>query len=72
MRKATLPALGLITLLSACNTGFVDSDVERGLAGAAAGAVIAKGTGGDGGTGAVIGGLAGVFCDDAGVCSRSR
>ena len=68
MRKFTLPALGLVTLLSACNTGFIDSDVERGLVGAGAGAIAAKATGGDGGTGAVIGGLAGVFCDDAGVC----
>ena len=51
--------------LSAC-----DTDAERGLVGAGAGAAISKATGGDALTGAVIGGAAGVFCDDAGVCRR--
>jgi len=50
--------------LSAC----VTNDVERGLIGAAAGATIANVTGGDSTTGALIGGGAGVFCDNAGLC----
>ena len=45
-----------------------DTDAERGLVGAAGGAVLSKATGGDALTGAVLGGTAGVFCDDAGVC----
>ncbi|WP_377512409.1 hypothetical protein [Octadecabacter sp. R77987] len=53
-----------VVSLSAC----LDNDVERGLAGAAAGAVIADATGGNTTTGALIGAGAGVFCDDAGVC----
>ncbi|PVA06555.1 hypothetical protein [Thalassorhabdomicrobium marinisediminis] len=53
-------------LLAAC-----DNDLERGVAGAAAGAVIADATGNDVATGAGVGALAGVFCDDAGVC-RNR
>ncbi|MGB3407838.1 MAG: hypothetical protein WBA67_10120 [Jannaschia sp.] len=68
MRKFAIPAVALVTLLSACNTGFIDSDVERGLVGAGGGAIAAKALDLDTGTGAIIGGLAGVFCDDAGVC----
>lgn len=49
-------------------SGCVMTDTERGLAGAAGGAVIADATGGNALTGAVIGGAAGVFCDDAGIC----
>ena len=63
----TLRMLALLTAalgLSAC----LDTDTERGLAGAAGGAVIADVTGGSALTGAVIGGAAGVFCDDLGVC----
>ena len=41
-----------------------DSDLERGLSGAAAGAVAADVTDNDVGTGALIGGAAGVLCDD--------
>jgi len=48
--------------------GCLTTDTERGLAGAAGGAVIADVTGGNAVTGAVIGGAAGVFCDDLGVC----
>ena len=55
--------LGLTFTLAAC-----DTDAERGLVGAAAGAAVADATGGSALTGAVIGGAAGVFCDDAGVC----
>lgn len=50
--------------LSAC----LQTDAERGLAGAAGGAVIADVTGGSAVTGAIVGGAAGVFCDDLGVC----
>jgi osmotically inducible lipoprotein OsmB len=49
-------------------SGCLTTDTERGLAGAAGGAVIADATGGNALTGAVIGGAAGVFCDDAGIC----
>ncbi|MEL6549206.1 MAG: hypothetical protein AAFQ54_03065 [Pseudomonadota bacterium] len=48
--------------------GCLDTDAERGVAGAAGGAVLDRALGGDGVRGAVIGGAAGVFCDDAGVC----
>lgn len=62
-----LRTLALLTValgLSAC----LDTDTERGLAGAAGGAVIADVTGGSALTGAVVGGAAGVFCDDVGIC----
>jgi len=49
--------------LAAC-----DTDAERGLVGAGAGAAVSAATGGNAVTGAVIGGAAGVFCDDLGVC----
>ena len=61
------------TLISACAPGAaIDSDMERGLVGAALGYGAAKAVNGNGDRGAIIGGLAGVFCDDAGVCSRPR
>ncbi|RYG92351.1 hypothetical protein EU803_07945 [Loktanella sp. IMCC34160] len=64
MRKLSLAlAAFAITGLSAC----LDSDLERGLAGAAAGAVVADATGGNVVTGALIGGAAGATCDDLGV-----
>lgn len=46
--------------LAACG----DSDLERGLSGAAIGAVASEATGGSAVTGAAIGGAAGVLCDD--------
>jgi hypothetical protein len=49
-------------------SGCLNTDAERGVVGAAGGAVIADATGGNALTGAVIGGAAGVFCDDMGVC----
>jgi osmotically inducible lipoprotein OsmB len=57
-------ALAAILGLSACG----DTDLERGLSGAAGGAVVGEVTGGNALTGAVVGGAAGVFCDDLGVC----
>lgn len=64
MRRSTLTIAIMATLaLAGC-----DTDAERGVVGAAGGAVLSKATGGDALTGALIGGTAGVFCDDAGVC----
>ncbi|MFV2051947.1 hypothetical protein [Aliiroseovarius sp. YM-037] len=62
--KRIVLAVALIVPLAGC----LDTDAERGLAGAAGGAVIADATGGSALTGALIGGAGGVFCDDVGVC----
>lgn len=63
----TLKPFALIAVtilgLSAC----VETDAERGLIGAAGGAVISDATGGSPVTGAVIGGAAGYFCRDLNV-----
>lgn len=48
-------------------SGCLANDTERGLAGAAGGAVIAGATGGDPLIGAVVGGAAGYFCRDLNV-----
>jgi hypothetical protein len=58
--------LGFVVI--AALAGCLDNDAERGLAGAAGGAVIADATGGSALTGALIGGAAGVFCDDVNLC----
>jgi hypothetical protein len=63
----TMKLAGLLAI-SLAVSGCLATDTERGLAGAAGGAVIADVTGGNALTGAVIGGAAGVFCDDAGIC----
>ena len=63
----TVKLLGLMACAVALS-GCLDTDTERGLAGAAGGAVIADVTGGNAVTGAVVGGAAGVFCDDLRVC----
>jgi hypothetical protein len=60
----SLTALACVAALAGC----LNNDTERGLAGAAGGAVVADAFGGNALTGAVIGGAAGVFCDDAGIC----
>lgn len=65
MTSKTLVLLTAILGLSAC----VANDGERALVGAAGGAVIADATGGSVLTGALIGGAAGVVCDDVGVCN---
>ena len=71
--KFIYPLIAATALLAACAPGAaIDSDMERGLVGAAVGYGAAKAINKNGGSGAIIGGLAGVFCDDAGVCSRSR
>jgi hypothetical protein len=67
MRKISMvTGLVALTALAAC----FDSDTERGLVGAASGAVIASTTGGNALAGALIGGAAGVVCDDLGVCKN--
>ena len=48
-------------------TGCLENNTQRGVAGAAGGAVIAGATGGSPVTGAVIGGAAGYFCQDLNV-----
>lgn len=53
-------AAAAIASLSAC----LDNDLERGLAGAAAGAVVADATGINPVTGALVGGAAGALCDN--------
>ncbi len=71
--KFIYPLIVATALISACAPGAaIDSDMERGLVGAALGYGAAKAVNGNGDRGAIIGGLAGVFCDDAGVCSRPR
>ena len=50
--------------LSAC----LDTDTERAVAGAAAGAVVADVLDSSVATGAVVGAAAGALCDDAGLC----
>ena len=65
MRRAILITglLGLSFTVAAC-----DTDAERGLVGAGAGAAVSVATGGDPLVGGVLGGAAGVFCDDVGIC----
>jgi len=55
-----LLAAAAVVSLSAC----LDSDLERGVAGAAAGAVVAEVVGVDPITGALVGGAAGALCDE--------
>ncbi|SLN44956.1 hypothetical protein [Ruegeria meonggei] len=71
--KLIYPLIAETAIISACAPGAaIDTDMERGLVGAALGYGAAKAVDGNGDRGAVIGGLAGVFCDDAGVCSQPR
>lgn len=55
-------AFALAVSLAGCD--YLNTDAERGLAGAAAGAVVAGAVGGSALTGAVVGGAAGYFCDE--------
>ncbi|MFN6924753.1 MAG: hypothetical protein ACK4P8_03810 [Tabrizicola sp.] len=64
----TARSFSVMMMMALMLSGCLTTDTERGLAGAAGGAVIADLTGGNAVTGAVIGGAAGVFCDDLGVC----
>jgi osmotically inducible lipoprotein OsmB len=71
--KLLFPLVAATVLTSACAPNVaLDSDVERGIVGAALGYGAAKALDENGDHGAIIGGLAGVFCDDAGICSRPR
>ena len=56
-----------LTLLQAQELKTILKD-KYGIEPAAGGAVIADVTGGSAVTGALVGGAAGVFCDDLGVC----
>lgn len=53
-------------------TGCLETDAERAVAGAAAGAVVADATDNPVLGGAIIGAAGGAFCDDLGVCTPSR
>ena len=68
MNNTWKKALSVLIAVALTLSGCLDTDAKRGLAGAAGGAVIADVTGGNALTGAVIGGAAGVICDDVGVC----
>ena len=65
MRRVFI-SLGLIAVMG--TVAACDNDAERGMVGAAAGGAVADATGGNVLSGAILGGIAGVFCDDAGVC----
>jgi osmotically inducible lipoprotein OsmB len=64
MRMRSVILLPVIALALA---GCLDTNAERGLAGAAGGAVISDALGGNAVTGAVVGGAAGYFCRDLNV-----
>lgn len=57
-----ITVLGFVAVfgLAACG----DTDIERGVTGAAIGGVGTAALGGDAFTGALVGGAAGVLCDD--------
>lgn len=61
--RSSLLTLALAFALAGC----LENDAQRGLAGAAGGAVISGATGGSPVIGAVVGGAAGYFCRDLNV-----
>lgn len=63
MRIAPILLPALVLTLAGC----LDTNAERGLAGAAGGALIGDALGGNAVTGAVVGGAAGYFCRDLNV-----
>ncbi|KEO61786.1 hypothetical protein [Thioclava indica] len=67
MRKTPI----LILIAGLALAGCMQTDGQRALAGAAGGAVIADATDNNVVAGAALGALAGTYCDDAGVCTRS-
>ena len=68
MRKSPF----ILSLIAAATlAGCMQTDGERALAGAAAGALIADATDENMVAGAAVGALAGTYCDDAGICNRS-
>lgn len=64
MRIKTLLVLPVLALPLA---GCLENDTQRGVAGAAGGALVADALGGNAVTGAVVGGAAGYFCRDLNV-----
>ncbi|GHD99453.1 hypothetical protein U879_08200 [Defluviimonas sp. 20V17] len=64
--SAKLGKFAIAAVLVSSLAGCFQNDAQRGVAGAVAGGAIAGATGGSVGTGALIGGAAGVFCRDAG------
>ena len=62
-----IKSLLMFSALALGLSGCLANDTERGVAGAAGGAVIAGATGGDPLTGAVVGGAVGYFCRDLNV-----
>ena len=52
--------------------GCLETDLQRGAAGAAAGAVLADQIGTDQTATALAGAAAGLLCDDAGICRPAR
>jgi osmotically inducible lipoprotein OsmB len=63
--------LFILSLIALPLAGCVNNDVQRGLIGAGAGAVLADVTDNSVATGAIIGGLAGTLCDDVNMCRPS-
>ena len=57
----------LFAALALSLSGCLENNTQRGLAGAAGGAVISSAVGGSPVAGAVIGGAAGYFCQDLNV-----
>jgi len=62
-----LKPLALFAALALSLSGCLENNAQRGLAGAAGGAVIGSAVGGSPVTGAVIGGAAGYFCNELNV-----
>ena len=60
--------IGLALVGAALLAGCQLNDTERAVAGAAAGVVVADVTNTSPVVGAVVGGAAGAYCDDAGIC----
>ncbi len=63
----TFRSLLLMSAMATTLAGCLENDAQRGVAGAAGGAVIAGATGGNPLGGAVVGGAAGLFCRDLNV-----
>jgi osmotically inducible lipoprotein OsmB len=66
--KSIILAAVAVFGLSAC----LESNLERGVAGAGAGVVAANVLGTDPAATALAGAAAGLFCDDVGVCRPAR
>ena len=60
--------LSTVTILGLSACAGIDTDAERAVVGAGAGALAASAAGGDTTTGALGGAVAGALCDDVNVC----